>query len=181
MAIITATGLEPHKVIPIQERNRFLDAVERLGNALPDPALIFLGLSAALMVMSAIGAAAGWSALNPVSGEKLIVKSLLSEPSLQLLIIEMPRTYAAFAPLGLVLTIMLGAAVADRSGLLTALVRASLSAVPDRTLIPAVMLTGMLTLCRGSTFSGTVIATCNCRGFGSIASQAVPMARPASC
>lgn len=68
----------------------------------------------------------------------------MSEPSLQLLITEMPRTYAGFAPLGLVLTIMLGAGVADRSGLLTALVRASLSAVPDRALIPAVMLTGML-------------------------------------
>jgi aminobenzoyl-glutamate transport protein len=129
----------------IQERNRFLDGVERLGNALPDPALIFLGLIAGLMAMSAIGAAAGWSALNPVTGETLIVKSLLSEPSLQLLLTEMPRTYAAFAPLGLVLTIMLGAGVADRSGLFAALVRASLSAAPTRVLVPTVMLIGMLT------------------------------------
>jgi p-aminobenzoyl-glutamate transporter AbgT len=28
----------------MQERNRFLDGVERLGNALPDPALIFVAL-----------------------------------------------------------------------------------------------------------------------------------------
>ena len=40
---------------------------------------------------------------------------------------------------------MLGAGVADRSGLFTALVRASLTAVPTRALIPVVMLTGMLT------------------------------------
>ena len=130
---------------PMQERNRFLDGVERLGNALPDPVLIFVGMIGALMAMSAVGAAAGWSALNPVTGETLIVKSLLSEQSLQLLITEIPRTYAAFAPLGLVLTIMLGAGVADRSGLFAALVRASLSAVPGRVLVPAVMLTGMLT------------------------------------
>ena len=129
---------------PLQERNRFLDGVERLGNVLPDPVLIFVGLIAILMAISAIGAAAGWSALNPVTGETLIVKSLLSEQSLHLLITEAPRTYTGFAPLGLVLTILLGAGVADRSGLLTALVRASLSAVPDRALIPAVMLTGML-------------------------------------
>ena len=130
---------------PVQERNRFLDGVERLGNALPDPALIFVGLIAVLMAMSAVGAAAGWSALNPVTGETLSVKSLLSEQSLQLLITEIPRTYAGFAPLGLVLTIMLGAGVADRSGLFAALVRASLSAVPGRALVPVVMLTGMLT------------------------------------
>ena len=128
-----------------QERNRFLDGVERLGNALPDPALIFVGLIAVLMIMSAVGAAAGWSAFNPVTGETLSVMSLLSEQSLRLLITETPRTYAAFAPLGLVLTVMLGAGVADRSGLFAALVRASLSAVHRRVLVPAVMLTGMLT------------------------------------
>src|SRR4030095_15107308 len=86
------------------ERNRFLDGVERLGNALPDPALIFVGMIAVLMAVSAVGAAAGWSALNPVTGETLSVTSLLSEQSLQLLITETPRTFAAFAPLGLVLT-----------------------------------------------------------------------------
>ena len=130
---------------PEQERNRFLDAVERLGNALPDPVLIFVALIAVLMAMSAAGAAAGWSAVNPVTGETLIVKSLWSEPSLQLLITEIPRTYAAFAPLGIALTIMLGAGVADRSGLFVALVRMGLRAVPARVLVPAVMLTGMLT------------------------------------
>ena len=130
---------------PVQERNRFLDAVERLGNALPDPVLIFVALIAVLMGMSAAGAAAGWSAVNPVTGETLIVKSLLSEQSLQLLITEIPRTYAAFAPLGIALTIMLGAGVADRSGLFVALVRIGLRSVPERVLVPAVMLTGMLT------------------------------------
>jgi len=94
---------------PRQEHNRFLDAVERLGNVLPDPVLIFVGLIGVMMGLSAIGAAAGWSAVNPVTGDTLRVKSLLSEQSLQLIIAETPRTYTAFAPLGLVLTIMLGA------------------------------------------------------------------------
>lgn len=130
---------------PIQPRNRFLDGVERLGNALPDPTLIFVGLIAVLMAMSAVGAAEGWSAVNPVSGETLRVQSLLSEQSLRLLITEVPRTYTAFAPLGLVLTMMLGAGVADRSGLFAALVRAGASALPQRAIVPAVMLMGMLT------------------------------------
>jgi len=97
------------------------------------------------MGLSAIGAAAGWSAVNPVTGDTLRVKSLLSEQSLQLIIAETPRTYTAFAPLGLVLTIMLGAGVAEGSGLFAALMRAMLRGVPDRTLVPATMLLGMLT------------------------------------
>ena len=129
----------------MRERNRFLDLVERLGNALPDPVLIFVGLIALLMALSAVGAAAGWSAVNPVTGETLGVRSLLSEQSLQLLMTEIPRTYTGFAPLGLVLTVLLGAGVADGSGLFAALMRATLSGVPDRALVPATMLMGMLT------------------------------------
>jgi aminobenzoyl-glutamate transport protein len=129
----------------MQERPRFLDGVERLGNALPDPVLIFVGLIVILMGMSAVGAAAGWSTVNPVTGDTLGVKSLLSEPLLQQIVSETPRTYAGFAPLGLVLTIMLGAGVADGSGLFTTLMRAALRAVPERALVPATLLTGMLT------------------------------------
>ena len=130
---------------PEQDRNAFLDSVERLGNALPDPVLIFVGLIALLMALSAVGAAAGWSAVNPVTGDTLAVKSLLSEESLQLIIAETPRTYTGFPPLGMVLTILLGAGVADGSGLFAALMRAALGAVSRRALVPATMLMGMLT------------------------------------
>jgi aminobenzoyl-glutamate transport protein len=94
--------------------------------------------------VSVIGAAAGWSAVNPVSGEALVVTSLLSEENLQRLFVEMPRSYTGCAPLGFALTIMLGASVADRSGLLAALMRASLSGVPRRFLVPMVFVLGML-------------------------------------
>src|SRR5688572_14424501 len=100
---------------------RFLDRVERIGNRLPDPVAIFVIIVALLMAVSALGAALGWSAINPVTGEQLVAKSLLSEELVRQLLGEMPRTFTGFAPLGLVLTIMLGAGVAERSGLLAAL------------------------------------------------------------
>ena len=59
--------------------DRFLDLVERLGNALPDPVAIFLGIIALLMAVSALGASLGWSTVNPVTGEVVVAKSLLSE------------------------------------------------------------------------------------------------------
>ena len=126
-------------------RDRFLDTVERAGNVLPDPVAIFVIIIGLLMAVSVVGAERGWTATNPVTGETLVAKSLLSEQSVRLMLTEMPRTYTGFAPLGLVLVLMLGAGVADQSGLLSALLRRAMRRVSDRLLIPAVLLMGMLT------------------------------------
>lgn len=126
-------------------RSRLLDVAERIGNALPDPALLFVFAMLLLAVVSAYAAAAGWSAVNPVTGEALQARSLLTEASVAQLLGELPRTYAGFAPLGVVLTVVLGAGVADGSGLFAALLRASLRHAPARLLTPAVLLVGMLT------------------------------------
>ena len=138
MATATAGARKPGE--------RFLDLVERFGNALPDPVAIFVIIIALLMAVSALGAWLGWSAVNPVTGEALVAKSLLSEELVRQLLGEMPRTFTGFAPLGLVLTIMLGAGVAERSGLLAALIRKAVQVIPDRLLAPAVLLLGMLSV-----------------------------------
>lgn len=130
---------------PQETRDGWLDRVERLGNALPDPVFIFIGITVVVVVVSVFGAMAGWSAINPVSREALAAKSLLTEENIQRLLVEMPRTYTGFAPLGLVLTVMLGAGVADRTGLLSSLLRAGLGGVPKAALTPCVMILGMLT------------------------------------
>jgi aminobenzoyl-glutamate transport protein len=127
------------------DRSRFLNFVERLGNALPDPVFIFLIIIAVVVVASIIGAFFGWTATNPVTNEVFVATSLLTEANLEKLFVEMPRTYTSFAPLGLALTVVLGAGVADRSGLFTTLLRAGLSGVPKLILTPVVMLIGMLT------------------------------------
>ena len=131
--------------IPAGKRNGFLDRIERLGNALPDPVFIFVGIIAVLIAVSVIASAAGLSAVNPVTGETLVATSLLTEANVQKLFLEMPKTYTGFAPLGLALTLMLGASVADRSGLLTALLRTSLAGVRKSLLVPTVFVIGMLT------------------------------------
>ncbi len=92
------------------------------------------------------GAALGWTAVNPVTGETLVAKSLLSEEMIRQLLTEMARTFTGFAPLGMVLTIMLGAGVAEHSGLLGALIRRAVQGIPDRLLIPAIMLIGMMSV-----------------------------------
>jgi aminobenzoyl-glutamate transport protein len=125
-------------------RDRFLDGVERFGNWLPDPVAIFVIVIAVLMIVSAIGAALGWTAVNPVTGEVLAAKSLLSEPLMRQLLTEVPRTFTGFTPLGYALVIMLGAGVAEHSGLLMALLRRAIQGVSPRVLVPVTILIGML-------------------------------------
>jgi len=123
---------------------KWLDRVERWGNALPDPVFIFIGLIGLLVAVSAAGALLGWSAINPVTGETLVSKSLLSAENVGKLLTDMPETMAHFPPLGLILVVMLGAAVAERSGLFTALMTRAMRGVPNRFLSPAIFLIGLL-------------------------------------
>ncbi len=123
---------------------RLLDGVERFGNALPDPIFIFIFLIAVLFVVSALAAAQGASALNPVTGETIVAESLFSQENLAQLFVEMPRTLTSFPPLGLVLTVILGTAVAERAGLFSAAIRGSLLNAPKAILTPLVVIVGMV-------------------------------------
>lgn len=135
----------------------FLGFVERAGNLLPEPTMIFVYLILVLMMLSALGQGLGWSASLPYSGEEApefgVLKdgvltyeatSLFSEANVARLLADMPRTMSGFAPLGLILVIMLGAAVAERSGMLSALIRASLAKAPRAVLTPIVAVIGMV-------------------------------------
>lgn len=139
-----------------QRQRGFLGFVERVGNLLPDPIMIFVWLIALLMILSAIGAALGWSASLAYPGEEApeggvlengvltyTAASLFSEDNVRRLLTEMPRTLTGFAPLGLVLLVMFGAGVAERTGLFSALIRASLRDAPKAILTPLVCIIGM--------------------------------------
>lgn len=134
-----------------------LSLVERVGNKLPEPAMIFVWLIAILMLLSALGAWLGWSASLNYTGKEAPqwgelengvltyrATSLFSEENVARLLTEMPRTLTGFAPLGLVMVLILGAAVAERSGLFSALIRASLRNAPRVLMTPIVAVVGMV-------------------------------------
>lgn len=123
---------------------RVLDAIERLGNRLPDPVFIFAWIIGALVIISIICSATGVSAVNPVDGQTLVAKSLIAPDNIRTLLVEMPRTLTGFAPLGYVLLIMLGAGVAERVGMLSAALRVMTRGTPPRLLTPMVILMGLL-------------------------------------
>ncbi len=129
----------------------FLGWVERTGNRLPDPVFLFLWLILILIGISLVASLAGWSAAHPVeidpdTGSYRIIaaESLLSTDNLRRLLTLTPQTFTHFPPLGYVLVVMLGAGVAERSGLFTTAMRASLANVPRFWLTPAVALVSIM-------------------------------------
>lgn len=117
----------------------FLGAIEKVGNRLPDPVVIFVWMIVALFVASMVAAAMGASAVNPATGETLTAISLATSENLRRLFVDMPRTLTGFAPLGTVLVVMLGAGVAERTGFFSAAMRASVSKAPKALLTPIII------------------------------------------
>ncbi len=121
-----------------------LDRIERLGNALPDPVMIFLALIALLVIVSVVAAGQGVVATHPLTGKVIAAESLLSAANVQRLLAGMPETFVSFPPLGLVIVVMLGAAVAERSGLFAALISRSVRRAPRALLTPVTFAVGLL-------------------------------------
>lgn len=139
----------------------FLAWVERTGNRLPDPVFLFFYFIIALVIVSIICAFLGVGATldeqvlggMPDSqkarfgiGSDGIISavSLLSADNIQRLWVEMPKTFTHFHPLGYVLVVMLGAGVAERSGLFASAMRSAVRGAPVFLLTPVVALVAMI-------------------------------------
>ncbi|MGL4957676.1 MAG: AbgT family transporter, partial [Plesiomonas sp.] len=96
--------------------NRFLNGVERAGNKLPDPAIMFLYALILVWVVSAALSQMTFDMVNPTNGETVQVNNLLTGAALTSFLANMVTTFTSFAPLGIVLVAMLGVGVAEQSG-----------------------------------------------------------------
>lgn len=120
---------------------RAMAVVERVGNALPHPFWLFWVLSAILAVVSAGLAAAGVAAVAP-DGEPVAVRNLLSGDGLAMAVSSMIDNFAQFPPMATIVTVIMGVAVAERSGLLAAAMRAGVARVPASLVVFAVAFAG---------------------------------------
>ncbi len=125
--------------------------VERTGNRLPDPVFIFVFLIGFLIAISWVCSLAGVSAAHPTQLAEdgaspliLTAKSLVSSENIQKVWVEMPKTFTHFHPLGYVLVVMLGAGVAERSGLFASGIKSAMRHAPKGLLTPTVALVAML-------------------------------------
>lgn len=122
---------------------RFLDVVERTGNRLPDPMTLFALAAVLVIAGSWLAASMGVSVLHPGTGKPVAVVNLLAPENIRRMFTDAVANFTAFPPLGLVLVTMIGIAIAERGGFITALLRVSVHNVPKPLLTAALVFAGV--------------------------------------
>ncbi len=124
--------------------DRFLNSIEKVGNALPHPATLFALFALMVLVFSAIAHAFDWSAIHPGSHEDIDPVNLLSVDGLHRILTEMVTNFTGFAPLGIVMVAMLGIGIAESSGLIGAFLRLVVLSSPKKILTFVLVLAGIM-------------------------------------
>jgi aminobenzoyl-glutamate transport protein len=131
---------------------RFLNGVERLGNLLPHPVTLFALFALGVVLLSGIAGWLGLSVADPrpegaagrsVTGEIMAI-SLMNGDGLRRIMESLVTNFTSFVPLGTVLVAMLGVGVAERSGLLSAMIRAVVLKAPPHLVTGAVVFAGVV-------------------------------------
>lgn len=122
----------------------FIRFIEKGGNALPHPAILFAIFALITLIVSAIGGLLGWSGIHPATGEAVNVINLLSKEGVHRILLEMVNSYTGFAPLGVVMVALLGIGVAESSGFIGTAVKALLVKAPPKSVTFMVVFTGVL-------------------------------------
>lgn len=142
----------------------FLDLVERAGNRLPDPNFLFLIGAVLVIVISHLVMMAGITVqprlpvqiVDPATGAATLqlvddpnrgpvaARSLLTSDGFYWAVRTMVDNFINFPPLGVVLVGMLGIGVAEKSGLLGALLRALMLVVPGSLFTPVIVFLGIM-------------------------------------
>lgn len=123
--------------------DRLLAGVERVGNRLPDPFILFLLLFGIVAVASTAMAWANVSVTVPGSDEATRIRGLFTAEGMSWLTTTLGENYLGFPPLATVLPILLAVGVAEKSGLLAAMIRRAFGAAPRWALPYAVGLVGV--------------------------------------
>ncbi|MDM5333113.1 AbgT family transporter [Ureibacillus composti] len=126
------------------EHKGILKWIETVGNKLPHPFMLFVYLCGIFIIISVVLAAMNVSVTHPVSGENVVVKSLLSQEGVHWILTNMLTNFTSFPPLGLILAMTLGIGLAEKVGLIQAVLRAMVSNVPKALVAYAVVFIGIL-------------------------------------
>lgn len=124
--------------------DRALGTIERWGNALPDPAMLFVGLLVLVWVASWLFSLGSYDVIDPRTGQAVVIHNQLSPAAFTEFTSSIVKNFAHFHPIGVVLVAMLGIGVAEHTGFINASLRALLRATPQALLTPMVIMVGIV-------------------------------------
>ncbi|WP_327660644.1 MULTISPECIES: AbgT family transporter [unclassified Streptomyces] len=110
--------------------DKAMSGIERVGNKLPHPVLLFLGLFVLVGAVSTALAAAGATVRIPGEDKTVAVQGVFTGDGVVWLLENFIPNFTGFPSLGTVLLMMAAVGVAERTGLLETVVRASISRAP---------------------------------------------------
>ena len=138
----------PHKTF----MQRMLDVVERAGNKVPHPAMLFLGLTVLVVVFShllyKLGVSATYDRINLATHDSEVVttsiNSLLTGDGIRFIFTSVVPNFINFGPVGIIIVAMIGIGLAERSGLIQSLIRMIVATAPASTLTAIVVTLGVV-------------------------------------
>jgi aminobenzoyl-glutamate transport protein len=131
---------------------RILDFVEKVGNKVPHPAVIFLLLIVAVVILShllhVVGASVTYQVIDP-STEKVhevtaSARSLLTSDGIRFIYTSLIPNFMSFNAVGLMIVAMVGVGVAEETGLVNSLIRKLVIVSPRYALTYILVFVGIL-------------------------------------
>jgi aminobenzoyl-glutamate transport protein len=131
---------------------KLLDGVERVGNKVPHPAVIFFILSGLVIALShlfyLLGTSVDYEVVNPqthqVDHATATVNSLLSGDGIRFMLTSMVRNFTNFGPVGIILVVMIGVGLAEQAGLMTAFIKKIVQVTPRKAVTWILVTLGVL-------------------------------------
>ena len=124
--------------------NRFLNIVEKVGNRLPDPSILFFLMCLGLAILTWIISFFSITVKHPGTGDTIAIKSILSSDGLSMILNDTVKNFSEFPALGLVLSVMLGIGVSEKTGYFDKLMIQVVHKAPKKIIVPVIILVGIL-------------------------------------
>jgi aminobenzoyl-glutamate transport protein len=131
---------------------RLLSGIEYLGNKVPHPAVLFLSLIGILIVLSQLfqwlGTSVTYTRINfethEVEEATTAVRSLISGDGIRFIFTSIVPNFINFGPVGIIMVAMIGVGLAERSGLIGALIQKIVAVAPPQAMTAILITLGVL-------------------------------------
>lgn len=134
----------PNPPRPPSRLDRALATVERVGNKLPDPAVLFIALLFIVWVFSWLLSGIAFDVVDPRNGQPLAVQNQLAGGAMTAFLSNLVTVFMSFHPLGVVLVALLGIGVAEHTGFINAGLRALMQVTARWLLTPMLIGVGIV-------------------------------------
>jgi aminobenzoyl-glutamate transport protein len=139
---------EPPKTI----LQKLLDVVERVGNKVPHPAVLFFLLIGLVVLLShglhLLGISVSYQQINTETHKPeevtTAIRSLLAPEGVRFIFTSVVPSFINFGPVGIILVAMIGIGLAEQAGLIQALIRKIVLVAPRHAMTAIIVTLGVL-------------------------------------